>query len=91
MGFFSEALVHALFSGRYICHECGAMMEFENESRDILVCSHCGHSVELDYYGSEDKDSYDSLYPTKEEVVGYDDEDDCGETYDEVCGELSDD
>ena len=48
------------------------------------------------YYGFESEEEYDALFPTKEELLGIEDEsdeeeDDCGETYDEVCGELSDD
>ena len=96
MGFFNDKSVDALLSGRYICSECGAIMEFENEWEDILICPKCGHSVESEYYGFENDEDYDALYPTKDEVLGYDDEDEdedneYGETYDEVCGELDDD
>lgn len=96
MGFFNDALVEALFTGNYVCRECGAPMEFEDEWKDILVCPSCGYSVELDRYGFDSDEEYDALYPTKEEVCGYedeyDDEDDGynGETYDEVYGELDD-
>lgn len=90
MGFFNDLLADALLSGRYICSECGAKMEFEDEYKDVLICSKCSHSVDLDRYGSENDEDYDALYPTKEEVVGYGD--DCtGENYDEVCGELDND
>ena len=47
-------------------------------------------------YGFTDEE-YQALYPTKEEVCGYEDDEDDeddeynGETYDEVYGELSDD
>lgn len=44
-------------------------MEFEDEGEDILVCPHCGHSVELDYYGREGDEEYENLYPTLEEVL----------------------
>lgn len=98
MGFFNDARIEAMLTGRYICSKCGAMMEFENDMEDSLVCPSCGHDVDIDRYGAEDDEDYDALYPTEEEVLGYDedeydedDEDYCGETYDEVCGELSDD
>lgn len=70
MGFFNDKLAEALFSGNYVCSECGAKMEFEDEYEDILVCPTCGHSVELDRYGAENDEDYDALYPTKEEVLG---------------------
>lgn len=94
MNFFNDALRDALFTGRYVCSQCGAKMEFEDEHEDILVCPSCGHSVELERYGFENDEEYEALYPTKEEVLGYDDDEEDeyhGETYDEVCGELSDD
>lgn len=47
MSFFNDAQRDALFTGRYICSECGGLMEFEDEYEDILVCPACGHSVEL--------------------------------------------
>lgn len=70
MSFFNEKLVKALFSGEYICNECGEEMEFEDERDGVLVCSHCGHSVDLDDYGCEDYEDYEILYPTREEVLG---------------------
>ena len=91
MGFFNKDVVDAMFGGDYICSQCGAKMEFENE--DSLVCSKCGHSLDYDRYGHEDDEDYDALYPSEEEFLGSDDEedeDDCGETYDEVYGELDD-
>ena len=56
MSFFNDAQRDALFTGRYICSECGGLMEFEDEYEDILVCPACGHSVELEHYGFENKD-----------------------------------
>lgn len=96
MGFFNDTLVDALFTGNYVCRECGAQMEFEDEWEDILVCPSCGYSVELDRYGFDSDEEYDALYPTKEELCGYEDEYDeddeyNGEIYDEICGELDDD
>lgn len=93
MSFFNDAQVEALLTGRYICRECGAIMQFEDEYEDTLVCPECGYSEDSDRYGMSDEE-YDALYPTKEEVCGYDEDEDgeyCGETYDEVYGELSDD
>lgn len=96
MSFFNEKLAEALLTGNYYCSECGALMEFEDEWRDTLVCNNCGNSVDLDHYGFDSDEEYDSLFPTMEEVCGdeYEDEEDDeynGETYDEVYGELSDD
>lgn len=54
----------------YICHECGHLMEFEDEWEDTLVCPHCGHSIDLDDYGREGNEEYENLYPTREEVLG---------------------
>ena len=31
MSFFNDKLVKAMFSREYICHECGKLMEFEDE------------------------------------------------------------
>lgn len=93
MSFFNDAQVDALLTGRYICNECGALMEFENEWEDTLVCPKCGNSIDSDHYGMSDEE-YDALYPTMEEICGYEDEDEDeynGEIYEEVCGELSDD
>lgn len=93
MSIFNEKRIEAMFSGDYICSECGAKMEFEDEWEDTLVCPQCGHGVDLEHYGFESDEEYEALYPTREEVVGYEDEDDdneYGETYDEVCGELED-
>lgn len=69
MSFFNDKLVKAMFSREYICHECEKLMEFEDEGEDILVCPHCGHSVELDDYGREGDEDYENLYPTLEEVL----------------------
>ncbi len=92
MDFMNDDLREAMLSGKYICSKCGELMEFEDEFEDILVCSNCGHSVDLDRYGFDDEE-YEQLYLTREEVLGYDEEEleDDGETYDEVYGELSDD
>lgn len=69
MSIFNEEQIKAMFSREYICHECGNLMEFEDEWEDILVCPHCGHSVELDDYGCEDEEEYRNLYPTREEIM----------------------
>ena len=53
MNFFNDAQKDALLTGRHICSECGALMQFEDEWEDILVCLECGHSVDLDHYGME--------------------------------------
>lgn len=96
MSLFNDAMIEAMRTGKYICSQCGSLMEFEDPKwRDTLICPKCGHNIDLDYYGCEDDEDYDALYPTKEEVVGRDDAEDddnpYGETYDEVYGELSGD
>lgn len=95
MSIFNEKQIKAMLNREYICSKCGTKMEFEDEWEDTLVCSRCGHSIELDRYGCEDDEEYEKMYPTKEELSGIEDEEDednpYGETYDEVCGELSDD
>lgn len=70
MSFFNDALVEGLLTGQYICGECGALMEFEDEYEDILICPECGHSVDLDHYGFENDEEYEALYPSKEDVCG---------------------
>ncbi|GHV42178.1 hypothetical protein FACS189490_10570 [Clostridia bacterium] len=90
MSFFNEKWIAAMQTGNYICSECGGAMEFEDEWEETLVCLACGHEVDIERYGYSDDEEYDALYPTREEVMGdEDDEDDTGETYDEVYGELS--
>lgn len=61
MSIFNEEQIKAMFSREYICHECGHLMEFEDEWEDTLVCPHCGR---------EDNEEYENLYPTREEVLG---------------------
>lgn len=50
MSIFNEEQIKAMFSREYICHECGHLMEFEDEWEDTLVCPNCGHSIDLDDY-----------------------------------------
>lgn len=45
MSFFNDAQRDGLLTGRYICSECGGLMEFEDEWEDTLVCPACGHSI----------------------------------------------
>lgn len=37
MSFFNDAQRDGLLTGRYICSECGGLMEFEDEWEDILT------------------------------------------------------
>lgn len=90
---FNFKQIFGMITGNYPCENCGKPMEFEDE--DALVCPYCGYSVDLDDYGTTQEER-DSMYPTREEVMGYDDddeddEDSCGEVYEEVYGELDDD
>ena len=75
MSIFNEKQIKAMKSGRYICSECGSVMEFEDEWEDTLVCPHCGHSIDLDEYGCEGDEKYENVYPTREDVLGIADED----------------
>lgn len=68
MSFFNDVQRDALLTGRYICSKCGALMEFEDEWEDTLVCPECGHSVDLEHYGFENDEAYEALYPSKEDV-----------------------
>ncbi len=89
MEFFNDKLSEALFTGEYFCPDCGGRMEFEDKKwRDTLVCPACGNSMDLDHYGFTDEE-YDDLYPTKDEILGCDDEDE-SETYEEVYGDSGD-
>lgn len=54
MSFFNDAQRDGLLTGRYICSECGGLMEFEDEWEDTLVCPACGHSVDLEHYGNDE-------------------------------------
>lgn len=90
MSIFNKKQIEAMFGGSYICSECGAKMEFEDEWEDTLICIQCGHSIDLEHYGFENDEEYEAQYPTREDIVGYEDEHDGSETYDEVCGELDD-
>ena len=74
MSIFNEKQTKAMLNNEYVCSQCGEKMEFEDEWEDILVCPHCGHSVDLDRYGCEDDEEYEKLYPTREEVLGIEEE-----------------
>lgn len=51
----------------YRCPECDAVMIFEDEWEDTLVCENCGYSVDTDHYGITDEE-YDALFPTEDEL-----------------------
>lgn len=88
-----EYIFRHMISKRYICSQCGGPMEFESDNEDILVCPRCGHSIDSEFYGQEEK-TYEDLYPLLEEDDDEDeDEDDeySGELYEEVYNELSHD
>ena len=42
MGFFNDKQVEAFETGRYICSECGAVMEFEDKGK---MCSFVQNAV----------------------------------------------
>lgn len=35
MSIFNKKQIEAMFNRKYICHECGELMEFEDEHEDI--------------------------------------------------------
>lgn len=35
--FFNKKAIEALLTGKYICSQCGAEMEFEDEWEDVLI------------------------------------------------------
>ena len=41
MSIFNEEQIKAMFSREYICHECGHLMEFEDEWEDTLPEKKC--------------------------------------------------
>lgn len=65
MYFKGDAFEKAFITRNYICPECGKTMVFEDEYESILVCEHCGHSMDIDEYGVDPDSLY---YPTREEV-----------------------
>lgn len=85
MSIFNLKQIFGMFTGKYPCPKCGAEMEWENDSKDILICPKCGYDISSDKYGFSDEE-YDDLYTTS----GNDDRG-TGETYDEVFDEISDD
>ena len=70
MSIFNEEQIKAMFSREFICHGCGHFMEFGGGWEDTLVCSRCGHGIDLDDSGREGDEEYENLYPTREEVLG---------------------
>jgi hypothetical protein len=44
-------LYDALSTGIYLCPICNNLMEFENENKDVLICTVCNNDVLLDDYG----------------------------------------
>lgn len=92
MGFFSLGQILGMFTGRYPCPCCGTKMKWEDDSEETLICPKCGHEEDSDHYGFTDEE-YDALYPTKEDVGGYEESNDeyNGESYEEVYNELDDD
>jgi DNA-directed RNA polymerase subunit M/transcription elongation factor TFIIS len=75
--FFNEKQIEAFTTGQYWCKECGSLMEFEDEdNHDILICPSCGAETDVDHYGFDSDEEYEALYPTREEVLGEEDEED---------------
>lgn len=67
MSFFNEKLSFGLRTGIYICPDCGAYLEFEDEeNNDTLVCLSCGYEVSLDEYGATE-DELEERYLTEDE------------------------
>ena len=87
MSLFDFRKLFAAATGEHLCAKCGALMEYEDDSEDVLVCPKCGHSVFTSKFAEDDEeDSYESVYnqPYDGEFDGpyTRDEDDYGEYYD---------
>ena len=92
MSFFNKKWIADTFNHSYTCPNCGARMKFEDANEETLICTACGYDMDAEHYGFTDEE-YESLYPSKEDVLGYSDEDnieDGGEIYEEVYDELDD-
>ena len=90
--FFNKKQIEAFETGQYWCDKCGSIMEFEDEdSHDILICPCCGAETDVDHYGFDSDEEYEALYPTREEVLGEEDDDEPEETYDDDLYEQLDD
>lgn len=63
MSIFSDKLLEALESGKFICSKCGAEMRFKDKWEDRLVCPKCGYELDTDLYGIESEEEYEALYP----------------------------
>ena len=74
---FSKALID-VFEGRsdYICDECGAKMEFEDDDESILLCTKCHKSMPLEHYGLTDEEYYDIYGDDHGWNSDYDEDDD---------------
>lgn len=90
MSFFNNTQIKEMYTNEYPCPKCRALMKFEDEFGDTLVCPNCGYDEDYEHRGFTDEE-YENLYPTKEEVCGYEEDEYNGESYEEVYGELSDD
>ena len=47
MSIFNEEQIKAMFSREYICHECGHLMEFEDEWEDTRWCVPTAATVQI--------------------------------------------
>lgn len=57
-------------SGIGFCYKCGGLMEFDSTG-STLICSECGHEVDIEDYGFEGYEDYDfqlRSFPRREEV-----------------------
>jgi len=87
--FFNPKRLKAMETGEYFCPKCGSLMLFEDEYEDTLICSKCHYDMDLDRYGYDSDEEYESTFldiPVDEKSEDNKD----GESYDEVCDELGD-
>jgi len=56
-------------TGDYPCPKCGQDMEFEDERREILICTHCGFDCWLDNYGLTEDEIWDRDHPDDDEYL----------------------
>lgn len=74
----------------YFCYECGAEMAKADE--EVLVCTKCGHSVDIEDYVAEEE-IYDAIFGSRdiyvEDYEGGDNEEFPGEKHEDISSESS--
>lgn len=74
MSFFNDAMIRGFTTGEHPCPKCGANMAWEDELEITLICPSCGYDIDYEHYGFSSEEEYDALYPTLEEILEMEDE-----------------